>query len=66
MKVKLNDKEYEISEGTTLKAFIENLGLKSQGIAIAINNEVVSKNMWSETILESNIEIMLIHAVSGG
>jgi sulfur carrier protein len=66
MKVKLNDKEYEIIEGTTLVDFIESLGLKHQGMAIAINSEVIPKSQWSKTILESNTEMMLIHAVSGG
>ncbi|GHT65140.1 thiamine biosynthesis protein ThiS [Bacteroidia bacterium] len=66
MEVILNDKQYEIKENTTLSAFVESLGLKPEGIAIAINYEVVPKDEWAKTILADKMELMLIHAVSGG
>ena len=66
MEVILNDKTYIVKENTSLADFIENLGLKSEGIAIAINYEVVPKEQWTKTILTDKMELMLIHAVSGG
>ncbi|WP_165025167.1 sulfur carrier protein ThiS [Dysgonomonas sp. ZJ279] len=66
MIIKLNDQNHEIKEGATIASFIEDLGLKSQGIAIAIDNEVIPKNEWAKTILLENDELMLIQAVSGG
>ena len=66
MTIKLNDKSHEIEEGTTLSAFIENIGLKPQGIAVAIDYNVVPKDKWNETILSDKMELMLIQAVSGG
>ncbi|MDR2848332.1 MAG: sulfur carrier protein ThiS [Bacteroidales bacterium] len=66
MTVILNDKKYEVAEGASLASFIEGLGLKPQGIAVAIGDEVVSKELWTATILSDQLEIMLIHAVSGG
>ncbi|MDR3261734.1 MAG: sulfur carrier protein ThiS [Tannerella sp.] len=66
MIIKLNGKEHEISDGTTLSAFVESLGLKPQGIAIAIDYEVIPKDQWEETILSDKLELMLIQAVSGG
>lgn len=66
MIIKLNDAEHEIKEGTTLDSFIKALGIKPQGIAIAINYEVIPRNEWAQTILSANVELMLIQAVSGG
>ncbi|MDR1884529.1 MAG: sulfur carrier protein ThiS [Prevotella sp.] len=66
MTVLLNDKEHEAPEGTSLAAFIASLGLKQQGIAVAIDYEVVPKSQWADTILSDRLELMLIHAVSGG
>ncbi|MDR3093515.1 MAG: sulfur carrier protein ThiS [Bacteroidales bacterium] len=66
MTVILNDKKYEVADSISLAAFIESLGLKPQGIAVAIGDEVVSKELWASTILSDKLEIMLIHAVSGG
>lgn len=66
MIIKLNDRSYEAEEGCSLASFLEKLGIKREGIAVAINYEVVPRSKWDETILSDNIELMLIHAVSGG
>jgi sulfur carrier protein len=66
MKIKLNDKPYSPAEGTTLEMFMQELGVPLQGIAVAIDYEVVPKAQWSETVLEDRMELMMIHAVSGG
>jgi len=66
MIVKLNDKPYEIAEGSTLDKFIENLDIQIQGLAVAINYEVIPKNKWHETMLSDGMSLMIIHAVSGG
>ncbi len=66
MNIKLNDKWYEVGEGTSLAAFIESIGLKPNGIAVAINYEVVPREQWAETVLTDRVELILIQAVSGG
>ena len=66
MKVILNDNPHEVAEGTTLGKFIESLEIQIQGIAIAINTEVIPKSEWSKTILTDEMALMLIQAVSGG
>lgn len=66
MTVKLNDKPHEVAEGTTLAGLVEGLGLQPQGVAVAIDYVVVPKEMWPETVLSDGMELMLIHAVSGG
>ncbi|MDR0574601.1 MAG: sulfur carrier protein ThiS [Tannerella sp.] len=66
MVIKLNDKSYDVMEGMTLDRFIENLNIPVQGIAIAINYEVVPRNRWPETALEDGMALLMIHAVSGG
>jgi len=66
MIIKLNDKPHEIEEGTTLASFIGKLDVKTQGIAVAIDYEVIPKSKWDGTILSDKMELMIIHAVSGG
>ncbi len=53
-------------EGMTLDRFIEDLNIPIQGLAIAINYEVVPKNRWNETVLKDGVALLMIHAVSGG
>ena len=66
MIVKLNDKLYEVAEGTTLDVFIASLSIPLQGIAVAIHYEVIPKSEWSETTLVDGMELVMIQAVSGG
>lgn len=66
MTVLLNDKPYEVAEGISLAAFIESLGLRREGIAVAVDYEVVPKEQWAETMLSDRLKLMLIQAVSGG
>jgi sulfur carrier protein len=66
MKIKLNDKTYEAPDGTTLGQFVESLGVPLQGVAVAIDYEVVPKSRWHDTVLDDRMELMMIHAVSGG
>ena len=66
MIIQLNDKPHEVAAGTTLEKFVESLDIQLQGVAIAINYEVIPKNEWRETTLTDGMTLMLIHAVSGG
>lgn len=66
MEIILNDKPYTVKDSTTLAAFVESLELKPEGIAIAVNYDVVPKDQWVKTILTDKMELILIHAVSGG
>ena len=66
MKVKLNDKSYDVVEGMRLDKFIESLDIQLQGIAIAIDYEVIPRSRWGDISLEEGMKLMMIHAVSGG
>ncbi|MDR3365975.1 MAG: sulfur carrier protein ThiS [Prevotellaceae bacterium] len=66
MVVFLNDKPYEVAEGTTLAAFIESLGLKHEGMAVAFDYEAIPKSMWSEVVLFDRMELLFVQAMSGG
>ena len=66
MVVNLNDKPYEVADGITLNAFIEKLDIQLHGLAIAVDFEVIPKNEWPSTTLTDGMELMMIHAVSGG
>ncbi len=66
MTIYLNEKLYEVEPNTSLNGFVSSIGLTPQGIAVAINNKVVPKPKWEETLLTEGMELLLIKAVSGG
>ncbi len=39
---------------------------KTQGVAVALNNQVIPKDNWSTTVLQSKDQILLITATQGG
>lgn len=66
MQVFVNNVAQEIS-ANHLEDLLQQLGyVQSKGIAVAINNEVISKINWSTTPLNENDRITIIRATQGG
>lgn len=66
MTIYLNSKPYEVEAGTTLASFMDSLAMPLQGVALAIGYEVVPRREWVDILLTDQMELLLIHAVSGG
>ena len=66
MNILINSKPLEVKEGSSLADLAVQLELPKDGIAIAIDYKVVPRSIWGNTILEENIELMVLEAVSGG
>jgi len=54
------------SDNSLLKNLVEELNLPSEGIAIAVNDDVISKTKWSTTELNEGDKILVITATQGG
>ncbi len=67
MKVVLNNVEQAVPERQLLASFLSDAGLLSQqGIAVAVNQNVIAKSVWEEYRLKENDQIMIITATAGG
>lgn len=67
MKVSINKQDYEIADGTTLLAALKQVpNIPEKGIAVAVNNQVVSLSKWQETTLTDGDKITVIKAFYGG
>ena len=67
MNVTVNKKPVELPVSAGITDLIQQLNLPSaQGIAIAVNQQVIPKSEWSTCILKDNDEILLIRATQGG
>ena len=62
----LNNEAVEIADNLTLAKFIDNLEIEISGIAVAINEEIISRTNWSLCKLKLNDNIVLIKATAGG
>jgi len=65
MKIMLNDAFHEFP-GETLKDLLIHLEKNEQGIAIAINQQVVPKSLWSRTELNEQSQVFIFESIAGG
>lgn len=66
MTIKINDREYELPEGTTLSEAMEKAQVRPKGIATAVNNIVVPSQMRSKRVLKDGDSVVIITAFYGG
>lgn len=67
MQVTLNNTQISLAESPmTLVDFIAQHCAKSQGVAVAINNAVVPKSEWENTVLAHGDSIDVFEAIAGG
>ncbi|QQR97739.1 MAG: sulfur carrier protein ThiS [Sphingobacteriales bacterium] len=67
MKLIINNIIHEFDENTSLEKAIETLELKEMnGIALALNEEIIPRSEWQKTILFDEDKIIIIGAVAGG
>lgn len=67
MTIILNNYPKEVAEATTLETIVAaELGLKRNGIAVAVNNTVIPKTQYDSYIVQPNDAILIIKATQGG
>ncbi len=64
--IQVNGEKKEIPEGLTLAALIEWLKLPGDRIAVEHNLEIVGRNRWPETAVQSGDRLEVVHFVGGG
>lgn len=65
MNIRINDKETEVGAKSLLELATE-LSLPEKGVAVAVNNKMVTRTQWSDTLLNSGDNVVIIKAVCGG
>ncbi|MBK9329474.1 MAG: sulfur carrier protein ThiS [Sphingobacteriales bacterium] len=67
MEITVNNQPYQFEASTTVMDVLEKLGLEGKtGIAVAVNEQIISHGEWQNTILNNEDKIILIGAVAGG
>jgi len=64
--VRVNHEPKLLDSKISLEALLNNLSISLQGIAVAINNQIITKAAWSNTLLNENDNITIIQATQGG
>jgi len=65
MNIFINDK-LQVVEAVNAYDLLQEMGIEQQGIALALNQEVVLKHKWQNTTLKENDKILIFTATAGG
>ena len=66
MNIKINGEEHFIEENKTISEILDQLSLKPESIAIAINYQVLPKTAYTSRLVKEGDKLEIIHAVQGG
>lgn len=67
MKIKLNNKDKILPDNISLEKLVSILEYNdSSSFAIALNEDVISKDEWKETKLNEGDNVLIIQATCGG
>jgi sulfur carrier protein len=64
--VLVNENPIEIEENATLSQLLQKVNASVEGIAIAINDEIIAKNTWESQAIKNNDNVLIIKATRGG
>ncbi len=61
-----DEKTFNAPTPFTLAALVEQLGMKSDRVAIELNRDIVPRDRWPETQLNEGDRLEIVHFVGGG
>ena len=65
MNININNKETEV-KATSLQELATEISLPEKGVAVAVNNRMVTRADWNHTAINDGDNIVVIKAVCGG
>ncbi|HEY0922582.1 sulfur carrier protein ThiS [Rheinheimera pacifica] len=66
MRIMLNDTPIQLATNCTVAELVQQQQLKTEGLAVAINDVVIAKQYWSKHQLQNNAQVQLFQIVTGG
>lgn len=66
MRLTVNGTDHDLAGGTTVAALLAALAVRSEGIAVALNDDVVPRAEHPTRVLQDGDRLEIIVAVAGG
>ena len=66
MQIELNGAPHPITENQNVQDLIASLDLTHKSLAVAINREVVPRQMWTQRVLQASDRVDIVRAIGGG
>jgi len=66
MQIKLNGKAREVEEGVSVQRLLDGLGLLALRVAVQVNEDIIKRDRYPETILKADDTVEILTFMSGG
>lgn len=66
MQVWINGEQRELADGARVRDALAALGVPGNGVAVAVDGEVVPRAEWPSTVLADGARVEVLTAVQGG
>ncbi|WP_293784470.1 sulfur carrier protein ThiS [uncultured Pedobacter sp.] len=67
MEVTINNQHYQLHESCSIEQMLAAIiSTETNGLAIAVNQTIISKSVWNTYVLNPGDQIILIKATQGG
>ncbi len=67
MQITVNGEEHQLNSTRLLEAVLAEIGVSNlDGVAVAINEQVIPKSAWATTTLHEHDRLLIIRATAGG
>lgn len=66
MNILLNGEPHALTGATTVAQLLEQLELQGRRIAVELNQEIVVRSAWADTVLKDSDQVEVVHAIGGG
>ncbi len=66
MRIHVNEQVLELAENTNIEQLLVHLDKPLIGSAVAVNQDIISRSHWADTILNEGDNISLFQAIAGG
>lgn len=64
--VNVNNSAHTFNSQSNLQDLLTQLDISEKGIAVAVNNQIISRNEWSRRQLAEGENVLIIRATQGG
>jgi sulfur carrier protein len=66
VKIVVNGEPAEVPAGCTVATLVSQITSGKTGVAVARNDDVVSRSAWADTVLAEGDQVEILTAVQGG
>ena len=66
MRMTINGEERDVARGSTIATLLHDLGVRREGVAVALNDDVVPRGTHERAELHEGDRVEIIVAVAGG